>query len=186
MRPLKLMNLFMAPYRGTFVDNVFKETAVNAYIYETMKDRNQDQAACDANGAPIGTFMSHDARIALEEHVRTVISPLIQQKLQSSCYRVTGVDYTNQAPHPHLVIERKDAKPLSEDDVKCIQMLVELSILTINRQKSSAAVLPANTIFKPAAHPATAVTNEKNKPTITVMEAAETETKHHYNLRPRH
>jgi hypothetical protein len=186
MKLLKLVGLHLGPYKGTFVNKEFKETTVNAYVYYTKKVNDKDEA-CDDKGELIGTFMGDAQRSALEAMVKTKIKPTIDKGLGGTPYYVSVIDYTNMAPHPHLVIARRDNMPLAEDEVETIRQLVETAIDVKNLSVINAAGMRKNNIFesgtqdmapKEAKKPAKRVAEDVPEPQQTQPS--------HYNLRKRH
>jgi len=188
MRLLKIMGLHLGPYKGVFVNNELKETSVNAYIYYTKKVNDKEEA-CNDKGELIGTFMGNEQRFALEAMVRNKIKPVIDQGLLDTPYYVSDIDYTNMAPHPHLVIVRRDNMPLAADEVDIIQQRVEQVVSLANLSIIAKSAISHNNLFKQEMHEA--LTGEKPKKAakrnaVTVAEPeAQQAPQHHYNLRKR-
>lgn len=155
MKLLKLMGLHLGPYKGVFVNKEFKETTVNAYVYYTKNINGKDEA-CDDKGKAIGTFMNTNDRTALEAMVNNKVKPVIDKGLLGTDYHVSGIDYTNMAPHPHLVIARRDNMPLTEDDITAIRQRVETAIDAKNIADINSGAKRINNMFNAAP--------EKNKP----------------------
>lgn len=185
MKLLKLMGLHLGPYKGVFVNKEFKETTVNAYVYYTNYINGKDEA-CDDKGKAIGTFMNANDRTALESMVNNKVKPVIDKGLLGSDYHVSGIDYTNMAPHPHLVIARRDNMPLTENDVTAIQQRVETAIDAKNKAVISSGTKRINNMFnavpeenKPKA------AKKTNKRDAESMSEAEQIPQSRYNLRKR-
>jgi hypothetical protein len=186
MKLLKLVGLHLGPYKGRFVDKEFKETTVNAYVYYTKKVNDKDEA-CDDKGKLIGTFMSDDQRSALEAMVKTKVKPTIEKGLEGTAYYVSEIDYTNMAPHPHLVIARRDNLPLAEDEIATIRQLVETAIEAKNLSAINAAGMRKNNMFDSRTQAMAPYATQKPVKRIAedVPEPEQTR-QPHYNLRKRH
>lgn len=165
MQNLKLFNFYLAPYAITFINGKARENAANAYVYYAGPEGSAPDAAYDQSGNPIGTFMNDDKRFALEKHVREEIMPRINAGMRYSPFIVTHVDYTNMAPHPHLVIKRRDNKPLEKADLDEMQKKLETTIHKLNHPQASAKLF-----YQSAEQPAA---------------AAEVKQQRQYNLRAR-
>ena len=181
MKLLKLVGLHIGPYKGVFVGKEFKENTMNAYIYDTKMIKGQVQA-CDAAGNCLGTFMNNDDRLKLEAHIVTNIIPVIAGGLKGTKYFVQGVDYTNQAPHPHLVIARHDSLPLTKVDEAAIREKLESTILAANQVR----VKQSDT--KKCARILVSMHQKGMLNTVGAEQEASKQDQptHHYNLRPRH
>lgn len=162
MSNLKLFNFHLAPYAMIFINGKAKENAASAYVYYEGPEGSSADEAYDHTGSSIGTFMNDDRRRALESHVREEIMPKINAGLRYSPFLVTGVDYTNMAPHPHLVIKRRDNKPLEKEDLDEMQKKLETTIHKLNHPQAAAKLF-----YQPA------------------QPAAEEPQQHQYNLRSR-
>lgn len=186
MKLLKLFNLHLGPYKGVFVNNEFKENSMNAYIYDTKQVKGEEEA-CDASGNVLGTFMDTNARLALEAHVEKNIIPIIQGGLDETDYCVEGVDYTNQAPHPHLVIMRKDNMPLTDKDQASIRESLKSTIAMTNLARIQHAHAKHSARFMTEVRPEVTQRLNTIRGIFNESDSDEEESvQHHYNLRPRH
>lgn len=138
MPNLKLFNFHLAPYAMTFINGKARENAASAYIYYEGPEGSSQADAYDHEGKSIGTFMNDDRRRSLENHIRNEIMPKINAGLRYSPFLVTGIDYTNMAPHPHLVIKRRDNKPLEKEDLDEMEKKLETTIHKLNHPQAAA------------------------------------------------
>ncbi|HTM63771.1 MAG TPA: hypothetical protein VL360_04655 [Gammaproteobacteria bacterium] len=162
MNVLKLYEMHLAPYSVVFINGELKENAANVYVYYSSE---KNSLPCDQDGNILGRFMNDEMRVALENHLRTKVMPKINDVLALTIYTITNIDHTNMAPHPHLVVKRRDNRPLSDKDLQDIRNKMEIAINRINNPQQIA------TMFAQARQEIAA---EKN-------DAPQTR----YNLRPR-
>jgi len=121
----RLTNLILWQiHQGLYLTNT-----ASVYIYY-----GTDENPMDHEGNIIGTFMNHDKRLALETHCKETIAPLIAKSLNNTDYKYLSVDYTNMAPHPHLVISRKDKNEMTENDIAALKNHLNTTIVNINQK----------------------------------------------------
>lgn len=99
--------------KGLYQDNI-----ACAYIYYGDKNHPQDQ-----NGKPIGVF--YQDPFVLEKHLRNLIVPILNEGLKKSNYIATDVGFENQAPHPFIIIMRRDKNIITQTDLDHIETLIE-------------------------------------------------------------
>lgn len=102
-----------------------------AYIYYGSKE-----APTDHKDKPISLF--GDFPNELIEHLKSKVMPKLTKHLSahSSSYKAIDVDVVNQAPHPFIIIQRKDGKMISPDEVHKISHDLMKILSAINHHSS--------------------------------------------------
>lgn len=112
MAKLKLFGLHHDLYGGT--------NTANAYVYYT---NGVDDVSRDQHGHPIGNF--YQDATALKHHLSTHVVPALNVSLAANGYKVVGVDFVNNAPHPMLCIQHKTKQTV---DLNVVRALLETAL----------------------------------------------------------
>lgn len=118
-----IMNTRLPLVLAQFHAGVYNPNTACAYIY--YGDAKQQKTH---EGKVIGEFMSEIEQTRLNKHVTDAIIPFVNSALSTSAYVTNGFDNLNMAPHPYIVIQRKDLKPITDEDLAAIQNILEAAI----------------------------------------------------------
>lgn len=94
--------------------SLYQNNVACAYVYYDNHGHPQDQF-----NHPIGTF--YQDPFQFENHLRSVVLPIINNKLKASNYTALDIGFENQAPHPFIIIMRKDKAQITSDDLSAIR-----------------------------------------------------------------
>lgn len=122
---------------------VYNSNTACAYIY--YGDLEQQKTH---EGKMIGTFISEAEQTKLNKHINQVIIPFVNDALSKSNYVTNGTDNLNMAPHTHIVIQRKDAQPITDVDLENIKATLVDAIQKRNKTISGSLI---SSFFQPSA-----------------------------------
>lgn len=158
----------------SLIEGVYSDKIARAYIYYGTADEPRDH-----ENKPLGTFMPSEDRDSLEKHLTEVVMPKIQAGLSSSPYQVLFIDYLNNAPHPHLVIARKDKGIIDQAERDSIKRHLISAINQINKPHKAPAPVSDSSLFSAGKKSRSA--DPAAKKSHSTGEHKQTR----YNLRPR-
>jgi hypothetical protein len=167
MKNLKLFGLHLGYPR--LVNGKLTDCAACAYIYYSGPDADK---MYDERGKAMGQMM--DLRPELDNHMLKVVAPKLNEALKNTSYQVIDVDHFNMAPHPVLIITRKDLKPLDEKELTVMGEQLKAALNMMNKPMN-------NKLFDKKKMP------EKmpKQMATAVPEKMPEQPQHHYHLRNR-
>lgn len=152
--------------QGLYVNNI-----VHAYIYYGEVGDPRDH-----KNRPLASFMQDEDRDSLKNHLQDIIVPEIQTKLNATPYQIIDIDYLNNAPHPHLIIARKDRHDISAAEKTTIKFLLIKILKELNAKDQDKKTVSDKGVFSENNHHASTASSKKQ-----TSEFQQTR----YNLRPR-
>lgn len=147
-----------------FSSHPYQAKLACAYLYYGSED-----ALTDHKGQSIKMFDDFPGEFM--DHLKTNVMPKLNEHFEHSLYTAVDVDVVNQESYPFIVIQRKDGKILSKDD-----------ITTISHHLSD-AVAAINNPYSENEHKLFSNKHNEKKTKVAREKKTETEPKHHYNLR---
>lgn len=132
---------------------VYNSNTACAYIYYGDSENQKTH-----EGKKIGTFMNLAEQTKLNKHINDVIIPFVNNALSKSNYVTNGTDNLNMAPHTHIVIQRKDAQPITDIDIANIKTTLVDAIQKRNKTISGSLI---SSLFQPSAKADSAATVAK-------------------------
>lgn len=112
--------------------NCYNQTEAIAYVYPI----NSSKKLIDHRGKMLTTFMNHHDMKNFEHYVEHNIIPIMKRGIKNSEFKITGIDYPNNEPHPSMIIKKNDHSMIHDHDLKNLNAQLNNIITNHNKNNS--------------------------------------------------